>query len=73
MYVRIATVGSSRDNDYKLTDTSFFDVMSDSAFLIYDNAAPTRNLQIELTDNETLTFKMTGTDSVVRSVAFPLS
>jgi hypothetical protein len=30
-------------------------------------------MQVEITDNETLTFKVTGTDSVVRSVAFALS
>ena len=73
VYVRKAIVGASRDNDYQLTDTSFFDVMSDSAFLIYDDGAPTRSMQVEITDNETLTFKVTGTDSVVRSVAFALS
>ena len=48
VYVRIATVGSSRDNDYRLTDTSFFDVMSDSAFLIYDDGDATRNLKFQL-------------------------
>jgi hypothetical protein len=73
VYVRTATVGSSRDNDYTLTDTSFHDVMSDAAFVIYDDGAPTRSMQVEITDNETLTFKVTGTDSVVRSVAFALS
>jgi hypothetical protein len=73
VYVRIATVGSSRDNDYRLTDTSFHDVMSDAAFVIYDDGAPTRTMQVEITDNETLMFKVRGTDSVVRSVAFALS
>ena len=73
VYVRKATVGASRDNDYQLTDTSFHDVMSDAAFVIYDDGAPTRSMQVEITDNETLTFKVTGTDSVVRSVAFALS
>ena len=48
VYVRIATVGSSRDNDYRLTDTSFFDVMSDAAFLIYDDGDATRNLKFQL-------------------------
>jgi hypothetical protein len=48
VYVRIATVGSSRDNDYRLTDTSFFDVMSDSAFLIYDDGDATKNLKFQL-------------------------
>jgi hypothetical protein len=73
VYVRKAIVGASRDNDYQLTDTSFHDVMSDAAFVIYDDGAPTRSMQVEITDNETLTFKVTGTDSVVRSVAFALS
>jgi hypothetical protein len=48
VYVRKAIVGSSRDNDYQLTDTSFFDVMSDSAFLIYDDADATKNLKFQL-------------------------
>ena len=48
VYVRIATVGASRDNDYRLTDTSFFDVMSDSAFLIYDDGDATKNLKFQL-------------------------
>jgi hypothetical protein len=73
VYVRKAIVGASRENDYQLTDTSFHDVMSDAAFLIYDDGAPTRSMQVEITDNETLTFKVTGTDSIVRSVAFALS
>lgn len=72
IYIRTATAGSSRDADWTYAGT-MPDVFSDAQFLIYDDANTTRNLQIELTDNETLTFKMTGTDSVVRSVAFPLS
>jgi hypothetical protein len=48
VYVRKAIVGASRDNDYQLTDTSFFDVMSDSAFLLYDNADATKNLKFQL-------------------------
>jgi hypothetical protein len=48
VYVRKAIVGASRDNDYQLTDTSFFDVMSDSAFLIYDDGDATKNLKFEL-------------------------
>jgi hypothetical protein len=48
VYVRKATVGASRDNDYQLTDTSFFDVMSDSAFLIYDDGDATKNLKFQL-------------------------
>jgi hypothetical protein len=48
VYVRKATVGASRDNDYQLTDTSFFDVMSDNAFLVYDDADATKNLKFQL-------------------------
>jgi hypothetical protein len=48
VYVRKAIVGASRDNDYQLTDTSFFDVMSDSAFLIYDDGDATKNLKFQL-------------------------
>ena len=48
VYVRKAIVGASRDNDYRLTDTSFFDVMSDSAFLIYDDGDATKNLKFQL-------------------------
>jgi hypothetical protein len=48
VYVRKATVGASRDNDYQLTDTSFFDVMSDSSFLIYDDGDATKNLKFQL-------------------------
>ena len=48
VYVRKATAGASRDNDYQLTDTSFFDVMSDSAFLLYDGADATKNLKFQL-------------------------
>ena len=55
VYVRIAAVGSSRDNDYRLTDTSFFDVMSDSAFLIYDDGDATKNLKFQLSGIDTAT------------------
>jgi hypothetical protein len=48
IYIRTATVGSSRDNDYKLTDTSFFDVMSDAAFLLFDDGDATKNLKFQL-------------------------
>jgi hypothetical protein len=48
VYVRKAIVGASRDNDYQLTDTSFFDVMSDSAFLLYDDGDATKNLKFQL-------------------------
>ena len=72
IYIRTATGGSSRDADYTYAGT-MPDVFSDAQFLIFDDGNTARNLQVELTDNETLTFKMTGTDAVVRSVAFPLS
>jgi len=48
VYVRKATAGVSRDNDYQLTDTSFHDVMSDAAFLLYDDGDATRNLKFQL-------------------------
>jgi hypothetical protein len=48
IYIRTATVGSSRDNDYKLTDTSFHDVMSDDAFLIFDNTDPTKAAKFDV-------------------------
>ena len=72
IYIRTATGGSNRDTDYTYAGT-MPDVFSDAQFLIFDDGNTARNLQIELTDNETLTFKMTGTDAVVRSVAFALS
>ena len=72
IYIRTATGGSSRDADYTYAGT-MPDVFSDAQFLIYDDGNTTRTMQVEITDNETLTFKVTGTDSVVRSVAFPLS
>jgi hypothetical protein len=73
IYVRVSTAGVDRATDYLLADTNFPDVFSDAAFTVYDDADSTRSMQIEVTDNETLTFKVTGTDSVVRSVAFALS
>jgi hypothetical protein len=51
VYVRKATVGASRDNDYQLTDTSFHDVMSDAAFLIYDNTDPTKAAKFDVGAN----------------------
>ncbi len=51
VYVRKAIVGASRDNDYQLTDTSFHDVMSDSAFLIYDNTDPTKAAKFDVGTN----------------------
>jgi hypothetical protein len=72
IYIRTATGGSNRDSDYTYAGT-MPDVFSDAQFLIYDDGNTTRTMQVEITDNETLTFKVTGTDSVVRSVAFALS
>jgi hypothetical protein len=72
IYIRTATGGDSRDVDYTYAGT-MPDVFSDAQFLIYDDGNTTRSMQVEITDNETLTFKVTGTDSVVRSVAFALS
>jgi len=51
VYVRKATVGSSRDNDYQLTDTSFFDVMSDDKFLVFDNSDATKGLAFDVGTN----------------------
>jgi hypothetical protein len=51
IYIRVATVGSSRDNDYQLTDTSFHDVMSDDAFLIFDNTDPTKAAKFDVGTN----------------------
>jgi hypothetical protein len=48
IYIRIGTVGSDRDDDYQLTDTSFHDVMSDAAFLLFDDADATKNLKFQL-------------------------
>jgi hypothetical protein len=70
VYVRLGNAGTSADWTYAGV---FPDVFSDAAFLIYDDGNTSRQLQIELTDNATITFKLTGTDAVVRSVAFPLS
>jgi hypothetical protein len=51
IYVRTGTVGSSRDDDYTLTDTSFHDVMSDDAFLIFDNTDPTKAAKFDVGAN----------------------
>jgi hypothetical protein len=48
VYVRKATGGTDRNADYQLTDTSFFDVMSDAAFLLFDDADATKNLKFQL-------------------------
>jgi hypothetical protein len=51
VYVRKAIVGASRDNDYQLTDTSFFDVMSDNKFLVFDNSDATKGLAFDVGTN----------------------
>jgi hypothetical protein len=51
VYVRKAIVGASRDNDYQLTDTSFFDVMSDDKFLVFDNSDATKALAFNVGAN----------------------
>jgi hypothetical protein len=51
VYVRKATAGASRDNDYQLTDTSFFDVMSDNKFLVFDNSDATKGLAFDVGTN----------------------
>jgi hypothetical protein len=48
IYIRTATAGVSRDSDYTLTDTSFHDVMSDSAFLLFSDGDATKNLKFQL-------------------------
>jgi hypothetical protein len=51
VYVRKAIVGASRDNDYQLTDTSFFDVMSDDKFLVFDNSDATKAMAFNVGAN----------------------
>jgi hypothetical protein len=51
VYVRKAIVGASRDNDYQLTDTTFFDVMSDNKFLVFDNSDATKGLAFDVGTN----------------------
>lgn len=70
LYVRTANAGALTDWTYAGT---FPDVFSDANFLIYDDGNTARQLQIELTDNTTLTFKLTGTDAVVRTATLTLS
>jgi hypothetical protein len=53
IYIRIGTVGSDIDDDYQLTDTSFHDVMSDDAFLIFDNTDPTKAAKFDVGANVT--------------------
>jgi hypothetical protein len=51
VYVRKAIVGASRDNDYQLTDTTFFDVMSDNKFLVFDNSDATKAMAFDVGTN----------------------
>jgi len=51
IYIRTATGGTDRDADYTLTDTSFHDVMSDDAFLIFDNTDPTKAAKFDVGAN----------------------
>ena len=51
IYIRTATGGTDRDADYDLTDTSFHDVMSDDAFLIFDNTDPTKAAKFDVGTN----------------------
>jgi hypothetical protein len=61
IYIRIGTVGSDRDDDYTLTDTSFHDVMSDDAFLIFDNTDPTKAAKFDVGANVPTTSTVTLT------------
>ena len=61
IYIRIGTVGSDRDDDYQLTDTSFHDVMSDDAFLIFDNTDPTKAAKFDVGTNVPATSTVTLT------------
>jgi hypothetical protein len=70
LYCRTANSGALSDW-YHLG--AFPEVNADGNWRLYATGAPTRELQIELTNNETLTFKMTGADAVVRTVALPVS
>lgn len=67
LYCRTANNGNINDWTYL---GAFPEVNSDANWRLYNDTNPTRELQIELTDNSTITFKMTGTDSVVRTLTF---
>jgi hypothetical protein len=69
LYCRTANDGDLEDWTYL---GAFPEVNSDVNWRLYHDADPTRELAIELTDNETITFKMTGTDSTVRTLSFSL-
>jgi hypothetical protein len=70
LYCRTSNNGDLDDWTYL---GAFPEVNSDANWRLYDEADPTRELEIEITSNNLLTFKIHGADSVVRSVAFPLS
>jgi hypothetical protein len=61
IYIRIGTVNANRDDDYQLTDTSFHDVMSDDAFLIFDNTDPTKAAKFDVGTNVPTTSTVTLT------------
>jgi hypothetical protein len=50
IYIRVSTVGASRDTDYQFVGT-LPSVMNDSEFLIYDNVDATRNLKFDVGTN----------------------
>jgi hypothetical protein len=47
IYIRVSTVGASRDTDYQFVGT-LPSVMNDSEFLIYDDTDATKNLKFQL-------------------------
>jgi hypothetical protein len=72
VYVRKATVGASRDNDYQLTDTSFFDVMSDDKFLVFDNSDATKamafNVGANVPTSSTVTLTVPASSGTIATV-----
>jgi hypothetical protein len=47
IYIRVSTVGASRDTDYQFVGT-LPSVMNDSEFLVYDDTDATKNLKFQL-------------------------
>lgn len=70
LYCRTGNDGDLEDWTYL---GAFPEVNSDANWRLYHDADPTRELEIELTSDGLITFKVHGADSVVRSVAFPVS
>jgi hypothetical protein len=72
VYVRKAIVGASRDNDYQLTDTSFFDVMSDDKFLVFDNSDATKavafNVGANVPTSSTVTLTVPAASGTIATV-----